>query len=113
MGRPRKNVLNQKSKKAPKEVAELLAPEIVPVIPEVEPEEIETVVEQKEEVLEAKITIGGNELVTKLSKEEVKFVNDPIEINITGDDEESEPRTMGSLSKAEYRLFLRTGIMPK
>jgi len=139
MGRPRKNVLNQKRKKAkvePKEeVAKLLSPDIISVQPigvsgetvfEMTQEDIEmdkydmtvhseinppVVEEPKENVLEAKIIIGGNELVTKSIKEEkepkIVFTNDPIEIEIP-----EKPLTR-TLTGKEIRRFQRTGIMPK
>ena len=93
----------------------------------------EPVVEEKP--VEAKITISGTEFVAHLNKEKVEepveqspietsveeepkltFVNEPIEIDIMGDDEveeEKPPRTLESLTKAEMRWFQRTGMMPK
>lgn len=89
----------------------------------------EPVVEEKP--VEAKITISGTEFVAQVNKEEVvqepvaeevveepklTFANEPIEIDIMGDDEveeEKPPRTLESLTKAEMRWFQRTGMMPK
>lgn len=69
--------------------AKLLAPEIVPVVPEEEPEVPDNVVIPEEEQV----------VITEVEVEE--------EI------EEAKPRTMDSLTAAEKRWHIRTGLMPK
>ena len=67
-------------------------------------------------VEESKIIIGDNEVAMKPTKKveesKIVFSNKPIEINLLPEDE-AAPRTIESLSKKEYRWFLRTGTMPK
>lgn len=90
---------------------------------------VDAIGEVKKIIPEAKIIIGGTELVTKLTEEKVEtpvVEEEPVDgdMGVTEDgtaihpdnfpEEEKEfPRSMASLSKSELRWFQRTGMIPK
>ena len=94
----KKNVLNQDGEESKKEVIEQ---EII--VPEETPEEI------KEEI------IVPDETPEEDTDETPDEDTDETPDEDTDDDIEEEvaPRTIQSLSKSEFRLFQRTGLMPK
>ena len=112
---------NKRSRKTkaslnPKEVIETLKmiPEADEVIDEVIGKIPEHISEEREVIEDIKEEISFENISKVVHGEidEIKptFSNAPIEIKI---EEIKSERTMDSLSKAEYRLFQRTGVIPK
>jgi len=129
MARPRKSALKQRAVEPEIEIkeevvevpAKLLAPELESVIPMEKPEEVEAPVEEVELP-----TIEEIEEELEVAPEPV-FANEPIEIDLMEEKEETEveveevdptyeeklARFLNNKTSSPYRLYLRTGIIPK